>query len=185
MEPCTDAIYTVVMKPSSCRPLIAVALCCTVAAWAQTAPLPPAWKWRDATGQIVVSDTPPPMSVPDKSILERPPLQRARAAANAAAAASAPPVKAVVDNTPRVDPELEARRRAAASEQVVQQKAEEQRAAAARVENCTRAKGQLAALVDGQRMVRTNEKGEREVMDDKARADETQRARAIIASDCK
>ena len=185
MEPCTDPLYTGVMTPSSCRPLVTVALCCAVTAWAQTAPLPPAWKWRDASGQIVVSDTPPPMSVPDKSILERPPLQRARAAANAAAAASAPPLKAVADNAPRVDPELEARRKAAANEQVTQQKAEEQRAAAARVENCARAKSHLSALSEGYRMARTNDKGEREVLDDKGRADEMQRARAIIASDCK
>jgi hypothetical protein len=33
--------------------------------------------------------------------------------------------------------------------------------------------------------VRTNEKGEREVLDDQGRAEETARARAVIASDCK
>lgn len=185
MESCTVAFYTGVMTPLLRSPLITAALCCAAAAAAQTAPQPPAWKWRDAAGQIVVSDTPPPMSVPDKSILERPPLQRARAAALAAAAASAPPLKPVADNAPRVDPELEARRKAAANEQAAQAKADEQRSAAVRAENCSRAKSQLTALVDGQRMVRTNEKGEREVMDDKARAEETQRARAVIASDCR
>jgi hypothetical protein len=184
MEPCTHAIYTGVMTPSSRWPLIAAALCSTFAAWAQTAPLPSAWKWRDASGQIVVSDTPPPMSVPDKSILERPPVQRASAAA-AAAAASAPAPRPTVDNSPKLDPELEARRKAAANEQAAQAKADEQRSAAVRAENCSRATSQLTALVDGQRMVRTNEKGEREVMDDKARAEETQRARAVIASDCR
>jgi hypothetical protein len=184
MESCTVAFYTGVMTPLLRSPLITAALCCAAAAAAQTAPQPPAWKWRDAAGQIVVSDTPPPMSVPDKSILERPPLQRARAAA-LAAAASAPPLKPVADNAPRVDPELEARRKAAANEQAAQAKADEQRSAAVRAENCSRAKSQLTALVDGQRMVRTNEKGEREVMDDKARAEETQRARAVIASDCR
>jgi hypothetical protein len=173
------------MKRSSCRPLIAVALCCTITAWAQTAPLPQAWKWRDASGQIVVSDTPPPMSVPDKDILERPPVQRARAAAAAASAPASAPVRATVDNTPRVDPELQARRKAAAGEQAAQQKAEEQRIEAARAENCARAKSHLAALLEGHRMARTNDKGEREVLDDKARADEMQRARAVIASDCK
>jgi hypothetical protein len=34
-------------------------------------------------------------------------------------------------------------------------------------------------------MTRTNAQGEREVLDDKGRAEEMQRARAVIASDCK
>lgn len=174
------------MTPLFRRLLIPAALGCAAAAWAQTAPLPSAWKWRDATGQIVVSDTPPPMSVPDKSILERPPVQRARFAANAAAAASLPALpKPTINAAPGVDPELEARRKAAANEQMAQQKAEEQRVAAVRAENCSRAKGHLAALSEGHRLARTNEKGEREVLDDKGRAEEMQRARSVIASDCK
>ena len=57
--------------------------------------------------------------------------------------------------------------------------------AASRAENCARARNHLAALNDGLRLTRTNEKGEREVLDDKGRAEEMQRARAIVASDCK
>ena len=34
-------------------------------------------------------------------------------------------------------------------------------------------------------MTRVNEKGEREVLDDKGLAEEMQRARAVIASDCR
>jgi hypothetical protein len=34
-------------------------------------------------------------------------------------------------------------------------------------------------------MARVNDKGEREVLDDKARADEMRRARDVIASDCR
>lgn len=184
MEPCTVALYTCGMRMDFHRALIALALWGTVAAWSQTAPLPPAWKWRDATGQIVVSDTPPPMSVPQKDILERPPIHQRAQAAAAQAAASVPVVKPPVNLAPPVDPELEARRKAAASEQAARQKAEEQRSAAVRAENCTRAKAHLTALSEGQRMARTNEKGEREILDDKARADEMQRARAAIASDC-
>ena len=43
----------------------------------------------------------------------------------------------------------------------------------------------MAALNEGMRMTRTNEKGEREVLDDKGRAEEMQRARSVMASDCK
>jgi hypothetical protein len=53
------------------------------------------------------------------------------------------------------------------------------------VANCTQAKGYLGTLQDGIRITRTGANGEREFLDDKARADETKRARDVIASDCK
>ena len=157
-----------------------------VSASAQTAPLPPAWKWRDASGQINVSDTPPPLSVPAKDILDRPPLQRKVAAAEAAAASAASAASAPVINTgPKADPELDARRKRAADEQSAQLRQQQEKDNVVRAENCGRAKGQLAALSDGQRMTRTNAQGEREVLYDKGRAEEMQRARAVIASDCR
>jgi hypothetical protein len=152
-------------------------------AMAQTAPLPPAWKWRDASGQINVSDLPPPASVPAKDILERPPVQRksAEAAAVAASAASASQTTAAA----RTDPELEARRKRTADEQVALQQQQQERDAAVRADNCSRASAQLALLNDGQRIARTNAQGEREVLDDKARAEELQRTRAVVASNCR
>ena len=153
---------------------------------AQTAPLPPAWKWIDATGRIQYSDTPPPQSVPDKKILERPPVQRrvVAAAASAASAASAAAATLAI-GTPKADPELEARRKRAADEQAAQQRQQRERDAAIRADNCKRARDQLALFTDGQRITRTNAQGEREVVDDKTRADETQRVRMYIAGECK
>jgi hypothetical protein len=144
------------------------------------------WKYRDAQGRVVVSDMPPPSSIADKDILERPtvPVRRTAApppAAAASAAASAPSPQLAQ----RSDPELDARRKKATDEQQAQQKAQQEKDAAQRVENCARAKSHLAALNDGLRMARTNEKGEREVLDDKGRAEEMQRARQVIASDCR
>ncbi len=153
------------------------------AAHAQTAPLPPAWKWRDAAGQVHVSDLPPPLSVPAKDILDRPPLQRKVAAAEAAATSAAS--AASLNAGPKTDPELEARRKRAVDEQAAQQRQQQDRDVVLRADNCSRAKGALAGLADGQRMTRTNGKGEREVLDDKERADEMQRARAVVASDCR
>jgi type IV secretory pathway VirB10-like protein len=143
------------------------------------------WKYRDAQGRIVVSDLPPPAGVQDKDILERPNAPVRRAAAPPAApapAAAAAPAPALAQ---RNDPELEARRKKAADEQAAQQKVQQEKDAAQRAENCARAKGHLAALGDGLRIARTNEKGEREILDDKQRAEEMQRARQVIASDCK
>jgi len=92
-----------------------------------------------------------------------------------AAAASATPLEA----------EVEARRRAAEQQAAARAKVDEERLAAQRAENCRRARSHLAALESGQRMARSNERGEREVLDDKGRADEMRQARAVIASDCR
>jgi len=163
--------------------LVLLAAVVALGAAAQTASRPAAWKWRDAAGQVHVSDLPPPLTIPTKDILDRPPLQRKAAAAEAAAASAASAVSA--STGPKSDPELDARRKRAADEQSAQQRQQQERDLAVRAENCSRAKGALAGLADGQRMTRTNAKGEREVMDDKDRADEMQRARAAIASDCR
>ena len=57
--------------------------------------------------------------------------------------------------------------------------------AAAKAENCTRARGHMRSLEDGLRLVRTNAKGEREVLGDNGRAEEIARTREVIANDCK
>ena len=83
-----------------------------------------------------------------------------------------------------VDPELEAKRKKAEQEDAAKAKADEQRVAAAKAENCKRAREQIRTLESGMRMARVNEKGEREVLDDKMRADEMKRARDLANADC-
>lgn len=139
------------------------------------------WKWRGANGQIQYSDLPPPPGVSEKDILQRPTgaSLRAAAAVNSTPAASAPPL------APKgVDPELEAKRKKAEQDEAAKAKAEEQRVAAAKAENCTRAREQMRTLESGMRMARVNEKGEREVLDDKMRAEELKRARDVANADC-
>lgn len=143
------------------------------------------WKWRDASGRVTASDLAPPASVRDQDILARPTdTRRANPPASSTAAASA-----VIGSAPmpksNSDPELDARRKRAADEQAGQQRQAEERHAAARVDNCNRARSNLAALNEGKRVSRANAQGELEVMDDKGRADEMQRARTMIANDCK
>lgn len=136
------------------------------------------WTWRDKDGRINASDRPPPRDVPDKDILSRPAARAPARAASAPAAAAAPA------SSP-AERELLARRKAAEAEQAAKAKADEERAAAQRAENCRRARSQLAALESGQRMARMNDKGEREILDDKGRAEEQRRAREVIGSDCR
>jgi len=168
-----------------------IALTCAAALGALLAlPAAAQWKWRDKTGHTQYSDLPPPAGTPESDILQRPnaaqPQRRApvvvdtQAASGAAAGASAPGL------TPKnTDSELEAKKKKADQEEADKRKAEEARAAAARADNCKRAKEQLRTLDSGVRIARTNDKGEREILDDKARADEAKRARDITASDCK
>jgi hypothetical protein len=143
------------------------------------------WKWRDQSGQVNVSDRPPPKDVPEKDILARPTPQGRTAVEVPAAAASAASSPSRPEVGAPVDRELEARKKAAEQEQAARAKAEADRLAENRAENCRRARAQAGALESGQRMARINDKGEREVLDDKARAEELSRARAIVASDCR
>ena len=160
------------------------------------------WAWRDANGRVNASDRPPPRGTPDKDIISRPVDPARRAAplatlgtASAAATAALPGTTAAVAGSPAgtasgaakgpLDRELEARKRAAELEQAAKAKVEEERLATQRADNCRRARAHLAALESGQRMARVNDKGEREILDDRGRADESRVARDVVASDCR
>jgi len=141
------------------------------------------WKWRDSRGQVHISDIPPPRDVPDKDVLQRPEVSvrkpPAAVPAPAAAAVASAPAKAAVD------PELEERRKRAEQEQAARAEADKQKAAAVRKDNCQRAREQLATLDSGQRIARIKADGEREILDDDARAREAKRARDVMATDCR
>lgn len=144
------------------------------------------WKWRDKNG-VQYSDLPPPAGVPEADILQRPTAAtRKTNAPVAAAAASAASGAPLAPKT--VDSDLEARRKKTEEEnnakKKAEEKAEETRVAAAKADNCTRAQAQLRTLDSGVRLAQMNEKGERIVMDDTARASESKRARDMIAQNC-
>ena len=146
------------------------------------------WKWRDKAGVVQYSDLPPPTGTADKDVMQRPSTsqQRKAAAAAAAAAAASSGASAALPAAPKgVEPELEAKRRKAEQEQAAKTKADDDKAAATRVDNCTRAKAYARTLDEGMRISRTNAKGEREILDDRGRAEEVKRAKSVIASDCK
>ena len=139
------------------------------------------WKWRDSRGQVHISDIPPPRDVPDKDVLQRPEItaRRPPPAAPAASVAASAPARAAVD------PELEERRKRTEQEQAARAEADKLKAAAVRKDNCQRARDQLATLDSGQRIARIKADGEREILDDDARAKEAKRTREIIASECR
>ena len=165
------------------RAVLLAMLTCSLVGTLLATPAEAQWKWRDKAGQTQYSDLAPPPGTPEADILQRPNANAApvrQPSAPAAAASGADLIKPKA-----VEPELEAKRRQAEQEKLDKAKAEDDKRAAARTENCNRAKDYLRTLQDGIRISRTNASGEREILDDKARADETKRARDVISSDCK
>lgn len=158
--------------------LTGLLLTCSTLAMAQ-------WQWIDGTGRKVFSDTPPPASIPDKSILKKPgsgmgpPAVTAEPTATAAATAAP-----AAPQIPARDSELEAKKKQAEQAEEAKKKAEAERVAKARADNCERARKAKITMDSGVRLATTNAKGEREIMDDKAKAAETQRMEAIIRSEC-
>lgn len=161
---------------------VALATLTTLSAGVATAQ----WQWIDGTGSRVFSDTPPPAGTLDKNILKRPggarptatpsaPPSGTPSTANTAGAAAKPSGK---------DSELETRKKQADEAEQAKKKAELEKFTKARAENCERAKRAKATLDSGIRIATTNAKGEREIMDDKGRAGETQRLNDLIRSDC-
>lgn len=150
------------------------------------------WKWRDRSGHTQYSDMPPPAGTAEKDVLSRPTAaQRSAAAPQPSAAASVIGLDAAASAgrgsglTPRaVEPELETRRKQAEQVEADKRKAEEARVAATKADNCVRARAQLRTLDSGQRIARVNEKGERQIVDDAARAEETRRAQDGVTSNC-
>jgi hypothetical protein len=105
-----------------------------------------------------------------------------RKAPDPVAQASAPALKASAPKSE--DPELEARRKKAEAEEAAKKKAEEEKVAKQKAENCQRARSYQRTLQDGIRIVRNNAQGEREVLDDKGRAEEMQRTQESIQNNC-
>jgi hypothetical protein len=143
------------------------------------------WKWKDSRGNIQFSDRPPPPDTPEQNILKRPSTVRAMPSVEPAAGAA--PGVATNDKV-TTDPELEAKRKKLEKDQAdkakAAQKAEADRVAAIKADNCRRAQSNLKALEEGMRIARVNDKGEREILDDTARASEISRNRALVTSEC-
>ncbi len=144
------------------------------------------WQWIDGSGSRVFSDTPPPAGTLEKNILKRPGGSRQAVAPSPTAVSTSSATASTTVAAPPggKDSELEARKKQAEEAEQVKKKAEQEKFTKARAENCDRAKRAKATLDSGIRIATVNAKGEREIMDDKGRASETQRLNETIRSDC-
>ena len=166
------------------HPVVRALAACALATVALGASAQQIWKWRDAQGQVHVSDHPPPAGA---SVLQKPsgtPITAADLGANATSAPAAAAAPAASGAKPAVDPEL-ARRKAEADKKkadlLAQQQAQQKQLAQ---QQCAAAREQLRVLGSGVRIVRVNDKGEREYMDDAGKAEQARQAQAIADKAC-
>ncbi|MBK6592721.1 MAG: DUF4124 domain-containing protein [Burkholderiales bacterium] len=148
------------------------------------------WQWINKDGHKVFSDRAPSADIPDKNILKRPagrlpPSASPTESEATSETALAIPIPASSKPAGGLDKELEVRKKKALETEAAKRKAEDDRVAKARADNCVRAKRAKASLDSGTRLVRTNDAGEREVMDESALAEEQKRTQGIIDRDCK
>ena len=134
------------MKP--CR-LFLLALTLAVPAHAQL------YKWVDADGKTVYSDTPPPANVKSQRL-------NVRSSGPGGAAPAAVDEKAAETRKP-VNQELEFRKRRAKQDET---EAKESAEAKERAENCTTARHRRQSYEDTPRVYRYDEKGERVYADE-------------------
>lgn len=155
------------------------------------------WQWLDKDGRKVYSDRAPPADIQEKNILKRPgnykppiaPVSDGAPIADGAASAPVAGQPAVAASGAKpaggLDKELEAKKKLAKEAEAAKRKADEERIAKAQIENCARAKQAKTTFESGVRIGRTNAAGEKEFMDDAARAAELKRVQAIMDRDCK
>lgn len=129
------------------------------------------YKWVDKDGRVRYGDVPPP------GVQARP----LRPPPAVSAPPAAPDAKAPL-STAEKDAEFRKRQEEALKEREKQEIAS--RDAAAKKENCARAQEYLRTLQSGQRITRTDAKGERVFLEDSQIAQETAQARQAVQQWC-
>lgn len=159
------------------------------------------WQWLDESGSKVYSDRPPPLTVPEGSILKAPrgeamPTTQSVPVHSAVGGSSAAPAAADSASAPsQEDQELKARAEQIQAQdeqkspdnsaEIAQKNADIERAnEAARKTNCANARTRLAQLEPGKRVMTTDANGNAGFMSDESRAAERSTAHNLIRSNC-
>jgi hypothetical protein len=130
------------------------------------------YKWVDQNGKVQYGDAPPP-GVQAQRLKPPPP-----------GTAPAPAAKKDDKGGKALSPEAAFRKRQEDAEKDRQKQAQDEQAETAKRENCARAKEQLRQLESGQRIARTDAKGERYFLEDSQLQQETARTRQIVQQSC-
>ena len=147
------------------------------------------WQWLDKDGRKIFSDRAPGPEVPEKNILKRPAGTKASTTdSNVQATPEGTKVDGAVAPAPKdtgVDKALDTKKKQAEAAEAAQKKAEAEKVAKAKADNCKLARQAKTTFESGFRLARANSAGEREFLDDAARASEMQRIQGVIDADCK
>ena len=155
------------MKNTLIFALVIMSTAAAVSAHAQS------YQWRDSTGRLVISDSPPPTSARGAR-----PISPASPPAATGTAQTEAPRTAAEQNMDFKKRQQEAREKS-------EKDAKEAAAAAQKRENCERARHQLATLESGNhRMVVPDGKGGEVFVEGTIKESEMERARATIAESC-
>jgi hypothetical protein len=128
------------------------------------------YKWVDADGKVRYGDVPPPGV---KAQRLKPP-----------ASGPSPAAPAASKGEKALSPEAAYRKRQEDAQRERDKGAQAEQEASAKRENCTRAQESLRTLESGQRIARTDSKGERYYLEDSQVTQETARARQLVKDNC-
>ena len=126
------------------------------------------YQWKDQNGKTVISDQPPMRQTPTKKIGDT--------SAGDGASSKQPSL---------ADRDMEFRKRQQEAQERAEKEKKETAAAADKKDNCQNAREQLRLMESGERIALRDDKGERYYLDDAQRAQETDKARRFIESQCK
>ena len=142
--------------------LLVIALCLASSAGAEI------YQWKDQNGKTVISDKPPMGQTPAQKISDT--------GAGDSASSKQPSL---------AESDMEFRKRQKEAQERAEKEKKETTAAADKKENCQNAREQLRLLESGERIALRDDKGERYYLDDAQRAQETDKAKRFIESQCK
>jgi hypothetical protein len=126
------------------------------------------YQWKDKNGKTIISDKPP-----TENVTEQKKITSDSATSNAASP------------KPTADRELEFRKRQKESQESTEKAQKEQAVATEKQENCANARRYLATLESGERVALRDDKGERYFLDDAQRAQEMEKAKQAVQTNCK
>jgi len=138
-------------------------------AWAQ-------WMWKDDQGHTVISDQPPPTSVPQARILRTP---TNRPVGPSAGDSDAEKTKSLADQ------DLEFKKRQKELADAYKKQQDDAAKDQANQQRCASLRNNLTALQSGQRIARTDDQGNRYFVDDAQRQADTQKIQSDMAANCK
>lgn len=160
--------------------------CALVAAVFATPAAAQSYKWKDAKGQTIISDTPPPASVKTESYQSISPPRATGTGTSGTSNTNAGDSKSMV-TAPKTlaEKELAFKKRQQEEQERIEKANKEQKSTAERKHACDTARQAVTTLQSSAPLARVNSKGETVPMDDSTRKSELERALRSAEEACR